>query len=344
MKKNLFVILSICTFILNGHILDQKNYIVDILHDEFQISCPVVFAPIKLPHIYQINFADKSYIARLNEEYNIFVRSIESALHIYAAEKGFGPHILFTDPEKKIIIMEKLEAPAVIPSNIDDFLPNLVNAMHLMHKAPVASRQMPIFTTNVLNRVMNLHENQLRGIKSIEIYAGLLRLAHLFVNEEKVLVHGDLNPFNIFIIENRCTLIDFETPHLDTAFVDLAHVALFYGMNKKQEKKLLQSYFNRETTTIDFVKLTAMKCFVCAKLICWMLESVTPCFDEKDILDLSQLQYIPALHNFLVENPNMENAQLRYNIAISAIKELEELLIQLDHCMLGDTSLIMPTE
>ncbi|HTM05702.1 MAG TPA: phosphotransferase, partial [Patescibacteria group bacterium] len=154
---------------------------------------------------------------------------------------------------------------------------------------------------------------------------------------EEVFVHGDLNPFNIFITENRCIFIDFETPHLDNVFVDLAHVALFYHMNKEQEASFLKLYFNREIHTIDFVKLTAMKCFVCAKLICWMLESVSPYETEKDILDLSSLQYIPSLHNFLIENPNMNDPELRYKIAIGAIKELEELLQQLDLYMFGST-------
>jgi thiamine kinase-like enzyme len=337
-KKTLLISLFLCSLMLNGHILDYKNYVVDILYKQCGITSPVTFVPIKEPHIHQIIFDNKSYIVRFNEEYNIFVRTIESALHIYAAEKGFGPKILFTDPEKQIVIMEKLEAPAIIPSNVDAFLPNLVKSMHLMHQAPITGRQIPTFATNILNRIMSLGERQRRGINLLHVYASLFRFTSLFNNkDEEVFVHGDLNPFNIFITENRCIFIDFETPHLDNVFVDLAHVALFYHMNKEQEASFLKLYFNREIHTIDFVKLTAMKCFVCAKLICWMLESVSPYETEKDILDLSSLQYIPSLHNFLIENPNMNDPELRYKIAIGAIKELEELLQQLDLYMFGST-------
>jgi thiamine kinase-like enzyme len=346
MKKTLLYALFFSNCILNGRILDYKNHIVDVLYNQCGITSPVAFAPIKEPHIYQITVDNQSYIVRLNEEYNIFARTIESALHIYAAEKGFGPKILFTDPAKQIIIMEKLEAPVVIPSNVDAFLPNLVNTLHLMHQTAITGRQIHKFTTNILNRVMNLNDMQRRDIHTIDIYASLLRLVNLFINETEVLVHGDLNPFNIFITKDTCKFIDFETPHVDTAFVDLAHVALCYGMNKEQEATLLHLYFNREIHTLDFIKLTAMKCFVCAKLICWMLESVSRCNNPQfpDILDLSLLQYTPPLHSFLVENPNMEDAQFRYKLAISAIKELEELLHQLDLCMMGNTSLIVPIE
>jgi hypothetical protein len=346
MKKRLLFIIFFSHLILNGRILDYKNHVLDVLYKQFKITSPVTFVPLKEPYIYQIDFNNQSCIVRLNGEYNIFARTIESALHIYAAEKGFGPTILYTDPEQEIIIMEKLEAPAVIPSHIDAFLPNLVTAMHLMHQAPIVSRQIPKFTTSILTRVMNLNEKQCRGINALQIYASLFPFANLFNNskEEEALVHGDLNPFNIFITADRCKFIDFETPHIDNVFVDLAHVALFYGMNKQQEQKLLSLYFGREISTVDFIKLTAMKCFVCAKIVCWMLESVTRCCNPEhpDILNLTSLPYIPPLHEFLVANPNMEDAQFRYKLAISAIKELEELLHQLDLCMIGDTSLLLP--
>jgi hypothetical protein len=45
-------------------------------------------------------------------------------------------------------------------------------------------------------------------------------------------------------------------------------------MDKIQEKKLIEMYFNRQATVEDFIKLTAMKCCVCTKFICWMLEAV----------------------------------------------------------------------
>lgn len=335
MKKQLLILASCLHLLVNGHILDPKNQILDALYNELHIEKSVTFIPIK-PNIYELIVNDKtSYIVRLNEEYNMFARTIECNLHIYAAEKGFGPHIFYHNPEKHIIIMEKLEAKELIPSDINNCLPALVEALHPMHKAPIESRQIPYFTSNTIKRIYNLGLNtNPRQLNTLAIYGNLLRLEKLFANDQQVMVHNDLHPFNIFFDGNIFKFIDFETPHFDTPFVDLAHVALFYCMNEKQEKHLLELYFNRKITLLDHIKLTAMKCFVCSKLICWMLQSLpADTKNNNDNLDLSTLEYTPPLHIFLKHGCDMDNPKWRYKAAISAVKTFEDLIAHIDACL-----------
>lgn len=332
MKKMIFTMLSIVHLIVNGRILDTKNYILDILNDRLHINQPVTFIPIKSPNIYEIIINGKAYIVRLNEEYSLFTRTIECKLHTYAAEQGFGPQILFHDASKHIIIMEKLDYKELIPSDIENCLPKLVEALHKMHAAPIDGRPIHPFTNNILKRTLNLNKYyDTCGINTNAMYGRLLALEKLFDHDSQVMIHQDLHPFNIFFDGTNFTFIDFETPNLDTPFVDLAHVALFYCMNPKHEIEFLKLYFGRDVRVFDYIKLTAMKCFVCTKLVCWMIESLPHnCKNQQDTIDLVQLDYTPPLDIFFKNEPCMNNAQWRYKCAISAIKTFEILLDQID--------------
>ncbi|RTL06602.1 hypothetical protein EKK58_04685 [Candidatus Dependentiae bacterium] len=337
MKKQLYIIASCLHLLAYGYILDPKNHILDTLYSELKIEQPVTFIPVKMPNIYEIVINGTSYIVRLNEEYNRFARVIECNLHTYAAEKGFGPQIFYHNPDKHIIIMEKLQAKELVPADIEACLPKLVEALHAMHNSPIESRHIHTFTTNTIKKIYNLdqHANP-RQLNTFAIYGHLLRLEKLFEDDYKVMIHQDLHPFNIFFDGVNFKFIDFETPHLDTPFVDLAHVALFYCMNEEQEKKLLSLYFNREITVLDYIKLKAMKCFVCTKFICWMLNSLpTSTKDSHHSIDLSVLEYTPPLNIFLkCAVTNIKNAKWRYRLAISAIKTFEELIEQIDTYLL----------
>lgn len=336
MKKQFLILISCLHLLVNGHILDPKNQILDALYNELHIEKSVTFIPIK-PNIYELIVNDKtSYIVRLNEEYNMFARAIECNLHTYAAEHGFGPQILYHNPKKHIIIMEKLQAKELIPADIDSCLPALVQALHAMHTAPIEGRQIHTFTFNTIRRIYTLHQHiDQQQLNTFGVYGNLLRLEKLFAHDEQVMVHQDLHPFNIFFDGINFKFIDFETPHLDTPFIDLAHLALFYCMNEKQEKQLLELYFNRKINLLDMVKLAAMKCFVCSKLICWMLASLPSNTNEVNSgLDLAVLEYTPPLHVFLKQGCEIDNPKWRYRAAISAVKTFENLIAHIDACLL----------
>lgn len=347
MKNNIFLALFLCNFIVHGHILDTKNRILDALHKQYDIKEPVVFIPIKPDRIYLTSFNNRSVIVRVNEHCNTNERINEFVLQAEASLNGFGPTVFFSDAEHYITFIEKIENNILIPKNIDMYLTPLVSSLHLMHQTKDYCGKCYKFTDNVLNQLKSLNAKQQRDVNIYEFYGNLARLTHLFNNENLVLVHGDLHPFNVFFTTEeslpKCRFIDFELAHYDSPFVDLAFVALFYGMNKSQEKKLLELYFNRSADSTDFIKLTAMKCFVCAHLFYLMFAYGASEINKKNPFDVSRLQYTPPLNIFIHDSPiDIHNPEWCYRAGISAVKTMEELFHQLDQYLLGDTSLVMP--
>jgi len=87
------------------------------------------------------------------------------------------------------------------------------------------------------------HKIKLKRL-DIKNIAQLLKKLHSIKAEKKglVLCHHDLNPKN-FIFSTAIKLIDWEYASFDDCYFDLSSVIVEFGLNKKEEKLFLHSYF-----------------------------------------------------------------------------------------------------
>ena len=69
---------------------------------------------------------------------------------------------------------------------------------------------------------------------------------HQALHAEKVSIHGELNPRNIFITEKDIFLINWEYTGFNDPFFDLSYVAIFHGYNEKEELLLLEHYLQHK--------------------------------------------------------------------------------------------------
>ena len=120
-------------------------------------------------------------------------------------------------------------------------LKNLILKIKKFHKFKINEKPYDL-KKDLLNYNKNLDD--FRSKKLIkESFRNLLLLKKF--KQDLVLTHHDLNPKNILFKNNSIKIIDWEYAGLNDRFFDLASICVEFSLNKKDEKLILQSYFNQ---------------------------------------------------------------------------------------------------
>lgn len=321
-------------------LIDKKNQTIDILYRLTGYEGPYTFECLKWrgkkPFIYKVNYADKSCIVRFNEDFFKPARIDEIAFHHYAQEQGFGPEILYANADVGIIIMEYFTETQDQVELLDTHkqMDRLIACIKKIHVTEgFVCRPQDSFVSNILKRFSYMLEHNVYGFNLISFKESLRFLQCCIDSDIKpVLVHGDLHRFNIFLCNDAIKLIDFEAVHYDHPYVDLAHLAVFFGFDEKEEIYLLEQFLNRQATGHDIVQFTIFKIFVLAKLVLWMFETL-----DNDFINSSNFQqmfYVKPLTEFLKDPVETANPVWCYRVGICALKEAEKLLAFLQNAFL----------
>jgi len=80
------------------------------------------------PFLYKIDYHNKSYVARFNEDDWID----EINFHYYAQQEGFGPNLVYANKDDGLIIMEYFQNEEFVGDNINqiDLLLECLNKVH----------------------------------------------------------------------------------------------------------------------------------------------------------------------------------------------------------------------
>ncbi len=324
-------------------LIDKRSQIVDILFGITGYEGPYTFNVLKSqdkePLIYKVDYANKSCIVRFNEKFFTPGRMNEIAFHQYAEKEGFGPEVIYSDAQAGIIIMEYLTPSQYDKVSLDrykqiDLLLSCVKKIHEISTDEfVVRRQQDVFTSIINKRFSYvLKQNKLCGMNLIPLKELLAFFESCIdTNVAPVLVHGDLHRLNIFFYDEKIKLIDFETVRYDHPYVDLAHLAVFFGCDKQEEKYLLEQYWNRQISQHDLFQFAIFKAFVCAKFAFWMLEIA----DKNSIQAQQNVFYVKPLTEFLNDVFEDKNPEWCYRAGICALKEAEKLLIFLRNAFLN---------
>lgn len=214
----------------------------------------------------QVFKASHSCVIRyINKENPLEKREREIAIAQYASDMGFGPHILFSDAESGIIVMECLDTirPSKSLFGALKWNEEIGRTIGLLHKGPkqsVRNRSMFNQTRQLLNDPnaaicdtffpLDFLDSILKECKTVFASIG---------NDQYVCSHGDLHPGNLLYTAKGFRIIDYESVANDSLYVDLAAMAIQNRSNTKKDIALLKGYFNRMPTDSEFACLSIMK-------------------------------------------------------------------------------------
>ena len=189
---------------------------------------------------YLLKTTNKSYVIRVfksNESVNIS-REFEYEIQKKAYKKNIASKPIFFNEHFMIYEYEK----GIHKTKLSTWeLKNLILKIKKFHKFKINEKPYDL-KKDLLNYDKNL--NDFRSKKLIkESFRNLLLLKKF--KQDLVLTHHDLNPKNILFKNNSIKIIDREYAGLNDRFFDLASICVEFSLNKKDEKLMLQSYFNQ---------------------------------------------------------------------------------------------------
>ncbi len=204
--------------------------------------------------IYKLESQDRSYVLRLHLDSETTPQDdLEQFCALEGSKKGLSPYIYYVSDDKMSVLMEFINTPTLTLKVAKESV-NIKKIADVIKKAHQINGH-PTIGESLISKAKRCHEivlNHGLGPKN-EINSALEfikdKLEELSTYDyEKIHVHGDLNPRNIFVMEDRVLLIDWAETTLEDPFYDLTYFAMKLGYNQNEEMLLLTSYLKRNPT------------------------------------------------------------------------------------------------
>lgn len=233
---------------------------------------------------YRIEVDGNIYLARvMSKTQALASREKESLLTEYAGMINVGPRVYYQNPQVGVIIAEFIEGRM---ATFDDMVQNphrdlIITNVRRLHAA--TKLDFPKATTiavriqNTLARIKSSIFQQ--QIENLALGSALEALYNYEDNCVKTtLIHGDFNPGNILIQENRVFLIDWTDAGLGDPYSDISEHAMLFHIAEHGE--LLEYYFGYVNDGMQ----QKLLCFYCLRLFLlaiWAIEEAE--LLEKDV-------------------------------------------------------------
>lgn len=195
----------------------------------------------------------------------------ELYMMIEASRLDIAPKVIVSLPEKKLAVMEYIEDSTITPELAKRHCEEIGKALKKAHQIPLFKEKGEGFE----------RENQIRwkyiriqaARHNTELSAALLKEAgkamQVFEKEMKSLdelhsslkvnVHIDLHPRNLFWVDKRFLIIDWESSSHGHPYFDVASLSILLGFDEAEEKSLLDGYFAHPPTPEELQEYALLK-------------------------------------------------------------------------------------
>ncbi len=215
--------------------------------------------------LYRIEAEGNTYVLRILQSQQINAQdSVELFCLKEASKMGISPKIHYISPDGKIILMEFVQEKtlSMAQANSPENVVKLAKTFRIAHQ--MAGH--PKIGESLLSKAQRCAQGILCcniGPKhEIEHALELVKKYTLELQEcryEKVHVHGDLNPRNIFLTQDKVYLIDWADTTFEDPFFDLTYFSLMLCYNKSNEELLLKSYLEHVPTEEEWFRYNLHK-------------------------------------------------------------------------------------
>lgn len=202
--------------------------------------------------IFRFDIGDKKYVLRLlDENQPIERRKSELDAHRIGAELQIAPEIIYADGTSLIMVMEFIEGRSLTREDLDnaEIVKNMICALKKFHEYSGEEHLVRRTKVQAIHDLYDRYKNKKGVVFPSCFYQLHSKLQTDFANlkKERVLSHGDFNPRNILVTENkRIYVIDWSQASLDHPFLDIGWLASLTAANHEQLTGLLKEYLGRE--------------------------------------------------------------------------------------------------
>ncbi len=220
----------------------------------------------------------QKYFVRIGDdipEHMVF-RGNEIQASNAASKIGVSPKLLFHDKSIQVFnfINGKTFDSCDIKSNLED-ITKLIKKVHVKIPDHLVGQSVIFWVFYVIKSYKKfLEKNKSTYIKILpDLLEKSMKLESVASPFDIVFSHNDLLPANFIKNEDQIWLIDWEYAGFNTPLFDLGGLASNNQFSEKQEKQLLENYFEKKLTSELFIKYKAIKCASLLRETMWSMVS-----------------------------------------------------------------------
>ena len=225
-----------------------------------------------------VDDGSEKYFVRIGDDIpeHLVFRSNEIQASHAASKIGVCPKLLFHDKSIQVFnfINGKTLDSADIKNNLEE-ITKLIKKVHIMIPEQLVGQSVIFWVFYVIKNYKNfLEKNNSTYIKILpELLEKSIKLESVSAPFDIVFSHNDLLPANFIQNKNQIWLIDWEYAGFNTPLFDLGGLASNNEFTEKEEKNLLENYFEKKISSELFIKYKAIKCASLLRETMWSMVS-----------------------------------------------------------------------
>ena len=225
-----------------------------------------------------VNDGSGKYFVRIGDDIpeHLVFRSNEIQASNAASKIGVSPELLFHD--KSIQVFNFIDGKTLDSKDIKNNLEQITKLIKKVHsKMPdqLIGQSVIFWVFYVIKNYKNfLEKNNSAYIKILpELLEKSTKLEIVSAPFDIVFSHNDLLPANFIQNNDQIWLIDWEYAGFNTPLFDLGGLASNNEFTEKEEKNLLENYFEKKLSSELFIKYKAIKCASLLRETMWSMVS-----------------------------------------------------------------------
>mgnify|MGYP001301663387 CR=1 FL=1 len=225
-----------------------------------------------------VDDGSEKYFVRIGDDIpeHLVFRSNEIQASNAASKIGICPKLLFHDKSIQVFnfINGKTLDSADIKNNLEE-ITKLIKKVHTMIPEQLVGQSVIFWVFYVIKNYKNfLEKNDSTYIKILpDLLEKSIKLESVSAPFDIVFSHNDLLPANFIQNKNQIWLIDWEYAGFNTPLFDLGGLASNNEFTEKEEKNLLENYFEKKISSELFIKYKAIKCASLLRETMWSMVS-----------------------------------------------------------------------
>ena len=225
-----------------------------------------------------VDDGSEKYFVRIGDDIpeHLVFRSNEIQASNAASKIGICPKLLFHDKSIQVFnfINGKTLDSADIKNNLEE-ITKLIKKVHTMIPEQLVGQSVIFWVFYVIKNYKNfLEKNNSTYIKILpDLLEKSIKLESVSAPFDIVFSHNDLLPANFIQNKNQIWLIDWEYAGFNTPLFDLGGLASNNEFTEKEEKNLLENYFEKKISSELFIKYKAIKCASLLRETMWSMVS-----------------------------------------------------------------------